>query len=110
MKFSHCFLLILMMPFTLLGCSGMNSQFTCPQQPGIMCHSLGQVNALVDQDKIAQVDGSVHRNQWQSSKNISITTLTPTSCTPEKILRIWVAPYVDHAGHYHEASRVYAVV
>lgn len=79
----------------LTGCSNLNSQFDCPMRPGVHCESLDQVNSRVDRGEIA------YESRLISSSSVR---------RHETVLPVWIAPYEDTDGNYHQASEVYAIV
>lgn len=108
-------LLILLSQLILGGCTTMNSSLDCPNQAGVNCKSLDQINRMVDTGQIRS----------RSDAHIS----TCISCVPqfqpfpmsqywagspirysETIQRIWIAPYEDTVGNYHQDSLIYSVM
>jgi conjugal transfer pilus assembly protein TraV len=104
----------------LTGCNDLNSQFTCPKQPGVSCQSLDQVNTLIDQGKLA--DDSLPKkkstkinaqptvirvNQIFTENNIALPYKLRTT---DNVMRLWIAPYIDTQGNYFSATVVYHVV
>lgn len=102
---------------TLSACSSMNGSFDCPNKAGVNCKSLDQVNDMVD-------SGQLHGRSSFSSQDGSSSSSTefeafPTATTyspgsplryGETVQRIWVAPYEDTEGNYHQDSLMYAIV
>jgi conjugal transfer pilus assembly protein TraV len=87
-KFSFIMLLF------LTGCANLNAQFDCPMRPGVHCESLDQVNSRVDRGEIGQemLKTSLPRHKH------------------ETVLPIWIAPYEDTDGNYHQEGEVYTVM
>ena len=102
--------------FTLLtGCTGLNSSFTCPTQPGVMCSSLDQVNTMIDQGKIGATPSAVIQSKIAATQNQP--TLNPVTISnpellrnPETVMRMWIAPYQDEQGNYYQPGMIYSVV
>jgi conjugal transfer pilus assembly protein TraV len=96
---------------TLTGCTGMHSQFGCNKTAPDQCIPVDRVNqqALVG----AYDNEQLHGNRIQAPA-ASVFFETPYAGKPlrygETIQRIWVAPFEDQAGNYHEPSVVYAVI
>ena len=102
--------------FAISACSTMNDQFSCPLKPGVSCQSLDAVNAKIDRGEIGI------SNDSEEKMNIRLNTVSKNivdnnsdkqdepSRLPEKVLRVWVAPYEDTQGNYHEASEILTVV
>ncbi|HVV69605.1 MAG TPA: type IV conjugative transfer system lipoprotein TraV [Gammaproteobacteria bacterium] len=101
----------------LTGCTGLNSNFSCPLQPGVQCNSLDQVNTMIDQGKIgAKSTGNSNALTTVPSQSVLSANL-PTAFAnfvgmryPETVMRIWVAPYQDQDGNYHQPGALYSVV
>lgn len=104
----------------LIGCSNLNSDFQCPMKPGVRCESLDQVNKQIDQ-------GRIGKNVSNHSQSVSSNTIMMPSLPPyykgdvnvnmseplrygETVMRVWVAPYEDTAGNYHQESDIYTIV
>jgi len=97
------------------GCTTMNSSFDCPNKAGVQCKSLDQINNMVDN---GQIQG---RTQSDSHANsMSETEFQPypmkTSYYPgeplrygETVQRVWVAPFEDTEGNYHQDNFIYTV-
>lgn len=113
---------LLGMATLLTGCGDLNSQFNCPEQPGVNCRSLDQVNALIDQgqltrsssEKMTTVKGIVqptvsHFNQ-DPVENAFIAPPPPSLRHSDQVMRLWIAPYVDTHGNYFSAGLVYHVL
>lgn len=109
---------ILMQLGGLTACTTMNSSFDCPNKAGVRCKSLDQINAMVDS---GQIRG---RTQIRTSAVTPCTGCTEfqsfptrTSFVPgqpirygETVQRIWIAPYEDSEGNYHQDSLMYAIM
>jgi len=105
----------ILLSLQLTGCTTMNSQFDCPMKNGIRCESLDQVNSRVDR-------GEIGHEKWPSAtiavkkpcvtcQHISLSTLTKDEPIRirETVLPIWIAPYEDTEGNYHQESEVFTV-
>jgi hypothetical protein len=103
----------LSMLLILTGCAGINGKFDCPYKLGISCKSVSEVNDLVDRGKLpAKFTKS---KTAQATVTVNATTATVTEWRgakriPEKILTVWLAPFVDQAGNYHGGSFLTAVI
>ena len=101
--------------FALTGCAGMNSQFNCNKVggKGVGCASLDQVNSMVNQGAFNNTSTSSNQN-IKPSYTSGFSVAAPTAGTPvrysETIQQVWIAPYEDTSGNYHEPSMVYAVI
>lgn len=92
--------------FFLAGCEGMNSNFSCPMKPGVMCQSLDQVNHQIDEGKMS---GSRSSEPVAALINDS-AGIEKIERSQEPVMRVWIAPYEDRAGNYYAASFMYRVV
>src|SRR5579872_3289212 len=111
-------ILIYVMGF-LAGCSSLNSDFQCPMKPGVRCESLDQVDRQIDQGKIGKnvfsQPESVSANTATGllpsyyKGDVSINGLEPLRYG-ETVMRVWVAPFEDTAGNYHQESDIYTIV
>jgi conjugal transfer pilus assembly protein TraV len=95
----------------LSGCGELNSQFSCPMKPGVTCQSLDQVNTLVDQGKLAEAkQKNLPSNDPVLTVNVSYSADDGVIRSPEKMMRLWIAPYQDSQGNYFSSTRVYHVI
>lgn len=101
---------------SLSACSTMNSSFDCPNKAGVNCKSLDQINGMVD---TGQIRGQSDIGGSSLDVNSPVFEAFPvtTSYAPgqplrygETVQRIWVAPYEDSEGNYHQDNLVYAIV
>lgn len=92
----------------LTGCTKLNSEFDCPAPNGGSCKRMDQVYDLVNGD------GGVSGESLAvaPSRNPLIVEGRPGDPLRygEGVMRVWVAPYEDVEGNYHQASQVYSVV
>jgi len=105
--YSTFFILLIL----LSACTTMNDKFTCKTPDGVMCRSLDDVNGMVDRGELGSVPNKVTQN------NISFTpgfSHMPRVGEPlrygETVMRVWIAPYEDKQGNYHEDSVFYMVI
>lgn len=106
------FLLIVSLSI-LTGCASLNSEFNCPAKKGIGCKSIQEVNELVN-------DGVLDNNLIKTSKTPKTKNSAPSffsigmkgkpARSRDKVLSIWLAPYEDANGNYHDASTVHTVI
>ncbi len=115
MKKINKILLILIITFAMSGCASMNSDFDCPMKNGVRCQSLDEVNAAVDRGEIGGSGVATECSQ-PSYMNTSyplykdgIASRQSSVRYPEDVMRVWIAPYEDTSGNYHQASSVYTV-
>lgn len=110
---------LLGMTALLTGCNDLNSQFTCPQQPGVSCQSLDQVNTLIDQGKLAGASSLTAKGTKITAQPAVIglnkhfagnDDTRQKLRTQDNVMRLWIAPYIDTHGNYFSASVVYHVI
>lgn len=117
---------LLLSGITLLsGCGDLNSQFSCPNQPGVTCESLDQVNTKVDQGQWAEKQPLLSKKskkdekgeKTQKSKRLGDSLTLPVSDfpepiirSPESVMRVWIAPYQDVQGNSFSSTVVYHVI
>jgi len=93
----------------LSGCAGLSHNFDCPMKSGIRCESLDQVNAQIDHGEI----GNDNLSSQRKFKEVSQKSMYSIKGEPlrygENVQRIWIAPFEDTAGNYHQASEVFVV-
>jgi conjugal transfer pilus assembly protein TraV len=103
----------LSMLLILTGCAGINGKFDCPYKLGISCKSVSEVNDLVDRGKLPAKFTKNTTAKATVTVNTTTTTVTEwrgAKRIPEKILTVWLAPFVDQAGNYHGGSFLTAVI
>jgi conjugal transfer pilus assembly protein TraV len=92
----------------LSGCANLNEDFDCPAPKGGSCKRMDQI--------YAEVNG----NNLKSNKPLAVApihnplVLDAKAQDPirykEGVVRIWIAPYEDTDGNYHQANQIYSVV
>lgn len=110
--------IIILLTSFLCGCSGISSQFDCPMKQGIRCESIDSVNARVDRGEIG---GGTIMSPVSSSSAQPISYKYPAysgfssfkNGEPlrygETVMRVWVAPFEDKEGNYHQESDIYTI-
>ncbi len=101
----------------LSGCSSMNSSFDCPMKAGVRCESLDQVNQAVDRGEIRDVDQDKLEAAPLHTRTLSFDSYPSTTKLShgeplrfsESVQRIWIAPFEDTAGNYHQSSEVFTI-
>lgn len=91
----------------ITGCTKLNSEFDCPAPNGGSCKRMDQVYSLVNGEGGVEESLAVAPN-----RNPLILEGRPGDPLRygEGVMRVWVAPYEDIEGNYHQASQVYSVV
>ncbi len=100
----------------LSACTSNNELFDCPAGKGAGCKSISEVNRMVDQGHF----GGLDENESSSLKtlapvamaydDVAQTSSTGIERIPEQNLRLWIAPFQDEAGNFHEESAIHTVV
>ena len=96
----------------LTGCSTSFETFDSEPGKGVGSKSITEVNHMIDRGDLALLDTQHDHPQFliqeektpSSSKDLSVERI------PEKKLCVWIAPFQDDNGDFHEASSVYTVV
>lgn len=106
----------------LTGCAGMNSTFSCNAKAGDSCMPVDLINM---QAEAGVFNREVSSNKHEPLSSPSTTQVASTFNTAdviktalpgkpiryrETVQRIWVAPFEDTMGTYHESSYVYTVL
>jgi conjugal transfer pilus assembly protein TraV len=107
---------LILLSTLLNGCSGINSQFDCPMKSGIRCESIDSVNARVDRGEIGSGATTL------SSRLVQPITCKAPTCSRfipfrngeplrygETVMRVWVAPFEDKEGNYHQESDIFTI-
>lgn len=98
----------------LSGCAGMNGQFDCNASSGGRCAPMSQINKMADYGMFREA--APHKvTSFTGTKNQSygypINTFAGAPIrNSENVQQIWIGPYEDASGNYHEPSYVYAVI
>ncbi len=94
-------------------------KFDCPYTDGVSCKSLSEVNAMVDrgeQGTKSPKNNSKTKEDFMNTESLAFTTDFTSIETkepqrvPEKILRIWLAPYESVDGTFHQQTFLNTVV
>ena len=101
-----------LLPVFLAGCSGMSGKFDCNVSSGGRCAPMSQINKMANQGTFQ--GGEYHQTNTKQSGEVYGYPLNTFAGAPvrsnESIQQIWIGPYEDMAGNYHEPSYVYTVV
>lgn len=100
-------------PF-LSGCAGMGSKFDCNVDSGGRCTPMNHINKMADYGAFNDDHYYKKRNLMQTRNKKSGYPLKTFDGAPirsgESIQQIWIGPYEDITGNYHEPSYVYTVI
>lgn len=81
----------------LNACASLNDKFDCPAPQGGSCKRMDEVYAMVNGKK----------------RLIALPAQIPVANSvnySEGMMRLWIAPFKDSDGNYHQANQVYSVV
>jgi len=115
-RFMNKYFIVPSLLFGLTACTSNNDLFDCPAGKGVGCQSISEVNRRVDRGDF--------ENQ-REERTDSLKALAPVAMTfddrvqpsspgiervPEKNLRLWIAPFQDEDGNFHEESAIHTIV
>lgn len=86
--------LFLLITVVVAGCSPYSSELDCGVGRGMPCASLYKVNKAVDRGHI----------DFQLEEDAPLEQHPTTPLSLRSPAKVWVAPYHDKAGHYHQAQ------
>ena len=128
------YVVISILSIMLSGCMGIGSSFDCNMDSGGRCAPMYQINRMASRgsfsssetatDKPYEINKSMFALKKGSSAKQNILGETPSSSNSlrsnplrsnllrsnEKTQQIWIGPYEDANGNYHEGSNIYTVV
>ena len=98
----------------LTGCTSMNSQFDCNASSGGRCAPMNQINKMADYGMFREAapqketgfTGTKNQNYGYPLNTFAGAPIRNS----ENVQQIWIGPYEDLNGNYHEPSYVYAVI
>lgn len=100
--------------------SGCAARYGCPVPGGIQCRSISEVySGTKTAQPMDKGPGKTEKDRGNASKPAasvteSIAGVTPDTAIPlrsaPKVLRVWVAPWIDREGDLHQKSYLYVVV
>ncbi len=98
----------------LVGCAHTADTFDCKFEKGVGCRSISEVNNMVNRGEIkgTSEDGAVFQKPVKTSsvKNPEFGSNGMIGRVNEQHLRVWLAPFQDEQGNFHEASVVHTVL
>lgn len=117
---TYCFkeqMILMITPLALIvsGCSTSSEIFDCEPGKGVGCQSITKVNKMID---AGHFRGSDEDSLVKSSVPFFVPLLEPAQNGEHEVvqrvreqpIRVWVAPYQDEEGNFHEASVVHSVI
>ena len=112
LNFKRTFMLTVFLLLT--GCSIPQDSFDCKYSKGVGCCSITEVNGMVNQGRLGKKPFNDDTPLKDSVVLISPDSISADSMVIKRIteehLRIWLAPYQDKQGHFHEASIIHTVL
>ena len=109
MKFIWIRLLLMALILNLCGCSIANEQFDCKYGKGVGCRSITEVNGMVNQGTLGSNNIVASTKTTPRIQNVK-TLGSDVERVTEEHLRIWVAPFQDEQGRFHEGSIIHTVL
>jgi len=102
----------------LSGCSRSSESFDTEPGKGVGFRSISEVNTLVENGKIEGIKTKIHDGVTAPivtvEKPSSVEFLpggdTKVMRRPEEHIRVWVAPFQDESGNFHEGSVVHTLL
>ena len=98
----------------LSACATSKEHFDCPHGKGVGCRSIREVNHMVNQGQLGAVktlDQPFYASSMQSARlPEQLQGEGFVDRTPDRIIKIWFAPFQDEQGHFHEASTLHTVL
>jgi conjugal transfer pilus assembly protein TraV len=85
-------------------------------KPGTRCESLDQVNARIDRGEIGHDEIACQSCQQKDrlamtqNKGVILHQKNEPLRYSESVMRVWIAPFEDTSGNYHQESEILTVV
>lgn len=115
-KYKNIKILVLLSALILEGCAHTSENFDCKYNQGVGCKSISKVNRMVKNGEliIAEDEKLNPSNHKKSAVAIREDVITADDLRVERVteqhLRVWLAPFQDEHGHFHEASIIHTVL
>jgi hypothetical protein len=89
----------------MVGCAGYNNSYKCDPAKGERCKSISTINKMID-------SGAIKSNTTNSVVTNSKPMVIGGSVVrqPEIVMNVWLSPYTDQYGIYHNSNNLRAVV
>jgi hypothetical protein len=105
-------LIFLIFPIILTGCAGMKSSFDCNVASGGKCAPMTSINEMANRGMFQRTslksERAIDYNKYSSGANYANSDNLPLRIN-ESVQQIWIAPYEDASGIYHDAASIYVV-
>jgi len=121
-KNARFFCIALLLASELSGCAGMNTNFGCNALATESCTPVNEVNQRAQagvydntpSGSVKKIAVSSASAVFSTKSNSGYNAAIPKPGEPirfrETIQRIWIAPFQDATGNYHEPSFIYTVL
>lgn len=106
-KIKKIFLIMSILGINLTGCTMMNDKYDCPLKEGASCISLRDMDTAIT-EKVGNTPFFHKTNNYVMSSGKGYSS--KPNRTKDLVAKIWLAPYEDTFGNYHDASIVYTVI
>lgn len=115
-------LFFMALSLVLTGCSTVSESFDSEATKGVGSKSISQVNAMIDQGKIEGIKGDDEVSKVvapvvvqtpipaANPETILLSDHSVIHRQPEQHLRIWMAPFQDANGNFHEAAVIHTLL
>ena len=97
----------------ITGCALISKEFDCKYDKGVGCKSITEVNQMVDSGHFRGAVGKKSPPSVMPSQGLDPIVLTDQGMiqrVQEEHLRVWIAPYQDEQGDFHEASLIHTII
>lgn len=96
-------------------CALYSKEFDSKYENGVGCKSISEVNQMVDTGLIKgsedhTLPSPLHSSSDKTSKPIILSDQGMIQRVQEQHLSVWIAPYQDEQGNFHEASVIHTVI
>ena len=112
---------LVVLSLTLTGCSTASESFDSQATQGVGSKSISQVNAMIDKGQIEGIKGDNENDKviapvlvqtpipTFNQETIVLSDHSVIHRQPEQHMRIWMAPFQDANGNFHEASVIHTL-
>ena len=112
---------LVVLSLTLTGCSTASESFDSQATQGVGSKSITQVNAMIDKGQIEGIKGDNENDKviapvlvqtpipTFNQETIVLSDYSVIHRQPEQHMRIWMAPFQDANGNFHEASVIHTL-
>ncbi len=97
---------------SLTGCIGMGGDFDCNVSSGGRCAPMHHINKMADRGEFQEQNAN-NASLYIDNKRYSYSPMNLAEMpmrSNDKVQQIWIGPYEDKQGNYHEPAYVYTVV